>query len=88
MLFRSTDALGFAHAMDVAMDMVVHRFNDRIREDLVRLGLDKRNPVQMNGQDRKVISSTAVLAGESGEAAVSGGAARRGSSDGTHLATA
>jgi glycerol-3-phosphate acyltransferase PlsX len=26
-----TDPQGFAHALDVAMDMVVHRFNDRIR---------------------------------------------------------
>jgi glycerol-3-phosphate acyltransferase PlsX len=32
-----TDALGFAHAADVAMDMVTHRFNDRIREGLGRL---------------------------------------------------
>jgi len=32
-----TDALGFAHAMDVAMDMVTHGFNDRIREGLARL---------------------------------------------------
>jgi glycerol-3-phosphate acyltransferase PlsX len=32
-----TDAQGFAHAMDVAMDMVVHRFNDRIREGLARI---------------------------------------------------
>ncbi|PZW50989.1 phosphate:acyl-[acyl carrier protein] acyltransferase [Humitalea rosea] len=32
-----TDALGFAHAMDVAMDMVTHRFNDRIREGLALL---------------------------------------------------
>jgi glycerol-3-phosphate acyltransferase PlsX len=32
-----TDALGFAHAVDVAMDMVTHRFNDRIREGLERL---------------------------------------------------
>lgn len=32
-----TDAEGFAHAIDVAMDMVVHRFNDRIREGLARL---------------------------------------------------
>ncbi|HEV7267034.1 MAG TPA: phosphate acyltransferase PlsX [Falsiroseomonas sp.] len=32
-----TDALGFAHAVDVAMDMVTHRFNDRIREGLGRL---------------------------------------------------
>jgi glycerol-3-phosphate acyltransferase PlsX len=33
-----TDAQGFAHAVDVAMDMVVHRFNDRIREGLARIG--------------------------------------------------
>jgi glycerol-3-phosphate acyltransferase PlsX len=32
-----TDALGFAHAMDVAVDMVVHRFNDRIRDGLARI---------------------------------------------------
>jgi phosphate acyltransferase len=32
-----TDALGFAHAVDVAMDMVTHHFNDRIREGLSRL---------------------------------------------------
>ncbi len=32
-----TDAQGFAHAMDVAMDMVVHRFNERIREGLARI---------------------------------------------------
>ncbi|MBV9736129.1 MAG: phosphate acyltransferase PlsX [Acidisphaera sp.] len=32
-----TDAEGFAHAMDVAMDMVVHRFNDRMREGLARI---------------------------------------------------
>jgi glycerol-3-phosphate acyltransferase PlsX len=32
-----TDAQGFAHAMDVAMDMVVHRFNDRIRDGLSRI---------------------------------------------------
>jgi glycerol-3-phosphate acyltransferase PlsX len=36
-----TDAMGFAHAVDVAMDMVVHRFNDRIREDLARIARDK-----------------------------------------------
>ncbi len=34
-----TDAQGFAHAVDVAMDMVVHRFNDRIREGLERIVL-------------------------------------------------
>ena len=32
-----TDAQGFAHAIDVAMDMVVHRFNDGIRDGLDRL---------------------------------------------------
>jgi glycerol-3-phosphate acyltransferase PlsX len=32
-----TDAQGFAHAVDVAMDMVVHRFNERIREGLGRI---------------------------------------------------
>ena len=50
-----TDAQGFAHAVDVAMDMVTHRFNDRIREDLARIGarigLDKRP--EKNGRDRK-----------------------------------
>ena len=45
-----TDALGFAHAVDVAMDMVTHRFNDRIREDLARIALDKRSPVEKNGR--------------------------------------
>ncbi len=43
-----TDAQGFAHAVDVAMDMVVHRFNERIREDLARLGLDKRGAQDKN----------------------------------------
>lgn len=33
-----TDGPGFAHAVDVAMDMVVHRFNDRIREGLGAIG--------------------------------------------------
>jgi glycerol-3-phosphate acyltransferase PlsX len=32
-----TDALGFAHAVDVAVDMVVHQFNDHIREGLARI---------------------------------------------------
>ncbi len=32
-----TDAQGFAHALDVAMDMVVHRFNDGIRDGLGRI---------------------------------------------------
>ena len=45
-----TDASGFAHAVDVAMDMVVHRFNDRMREGLARIvslqgGADARSGV-------------------------------------------
>ncbi|MFC3124674.1 phosphate acyltransferase PlsX [Pseudoroseomonas globiformis] len=31
------DAVGFAHAVDVAMDMVTHRLNERIREKLATL---------------------------------------------------
>jgi len=42
-----------AHAVDVAMDMVVHRFNDRIREDLARIALDKRAPAEKNGGEPK-----------------------------------
>lgn len=34
-----TDALGFAHAIDVAMDMVTYRFNERIREGISRLSI-------------------------------------------------
>jgi glycerol-3-phosphate acyltransferase PlsX len=45
-----TDAQGFAHALDVAMDMVVHRFNDHIREDLARIDLDKRSAREKNGR--------------------------------------
>jgi glycerol-3-phosphate acyltransferase PlsX len=44
-----TDAHGFAHAVDVAVDMVVHRFNDHIREDLARIGLDKTPADDKNG---------------------------------------
>jgi phosphate acyltransferase len=50
-----TDALGFAHAVDVAMDMVVHRFNARIREDLARLQLDKNFATEKNGRDDKEV---------------------------------
>ena len=63
-----TDAQGFAHAVDVAMDMVTHRFNDRIREDLARIALDKHET--------------------SSKAITDAGDSRRGSSDGSHLATA
>ncbi len=33
------DAEGFAHAVDVAMDMVTHRFNERIRAGVAQLGV-------------------------------------------------
>jgi phosphate acyltransferase len=45
-----TDAQGFAHAVDVAMDMVIHRFNDRIREDLARIGANKQRSDAENNQ--------------------------------------
>ena len=32
------------------MDMVVHRFNDHIREDLARIGLDKRTTREKTGR--------------------------------------
>ena len=32
-----TDAIGFAHAVDVAMDMVVHGFNAKIRDGLAQI---------------------------------------------------
>jgi glycerol-3-phosphate acyltransferase PlsX len=41
-----TDALGFAHAMDLAIDMVTHRFNTRIRDELLRIRpAEAPNPV-------------------------------------------
>ena len=45
-----TDAQGFAHALDVAMDMVVHRFNEHIREDLARIDLAKRATREKTGR--------------------------------------
>jgi phosphate acyltransferase len=74
-----TDAQGFAHAIDVAMDMVTHRFNDRIREDLARIGLDKLGPAEKNGRDRK--TGVSVSDSPSDEP-------RSGSTEGPHLATA
>jgi len=46
-----TDAKGFAHAVDVAMDMATHGFTDRIRADIARIGLDKRGKADKNGDD-------------------------------------
>ncbi len=45
-----TDALGFAHAVDVAMDMVVHRFNERIGEGLARLAPVRGEPALQEQQ--------------------------------------
>lgn len=45
-----TDALGFAHAVDVAMDMVVHRFNERIGEGLARLAPVRGEPALQEPQ--------------------------------------
>jgi glycerol-3-phosphate acyltransferase PlsX len=70
-----TDAMGFAHAVDVAMDMVVHRFNDRIREDLSRIALDKTG----TANERRAARETG-----DGQSA----APRQGSPDDTHFATA
>jgi len=42
-----TDAEGFAHATDVAVDMVVHRFNDRIRDGLGQLGDALADPCKL-----------------------------------------
>ncbi|HEX5326463.1 MAG TPA: phosphate acyltransferase PlsX, partial [Acetobacteraceae bacterium] len=47
-----TDAEGFAHAVDVAMDMVVHRFNDQIREGLARLVAASAAPDSTGGSAR------------------------------------
>ena len=52
-----TDAKGFAHAVDVAVDMVMHRINDHIREDLARLGLDKRGVPDKNDGDRRLATA-------------------------------
>jgi phosphate acyltransferase len=68
-----TDAQGFAHAVDVAMDMVVHRFNDRIRADLLRITLDKDAPAEKNANE--------------GSTPAPADASRPGSSD-SHFATA
>ena len=77
-----TDALGFAHAVDVAMDMVVHRFNERIREDLARIGLDKQSTAEKNGREPRADTqpgSTPESTPDSTRGAID---------DNTHLATA
>jgi glycerol-3-phosphate acyltransferase PlsX len=84
-----TDAQGFAHAVDVAMDMVVHRFNDRIREDLSKLALDKR--IAADKRDRGPGATGIVdgsLADHTRTSESQSGDPRPDSTDDTHFATA
>ena len=57
-----TDAEGFAHAVDVAMDMVVHRFNDHIREDLARIAGLMALAAKHGASDKATAASGARLA--------------------------
>ena len=56
-----TDALGFAHAVDVGMDMVVHRFNERIREGLARLAPVATEAVAVGAVAGKNVAGGAAL---------------------------
>ena len=57
-----TDAMGFAHAVDVAMDMVTHRFTDLIRADLARIALDKQALKDKNSADTQPDQSNLATA--------------------------
>jgi phosphate acyltransferase len=72
-----TDAQGFAHAVDVAMDMVTHRFNDRIREDLARIGANKAR-----------LDAQAATAGDDGQSAATSDENPPAAAGDTHLAPA
>jgi glycerol-3-phosphate acyltransferase PlsX len=61
------DGPGFAHALDVAMDMVVHRFNDRIREGLARIGPQLLGMQRQNGQARNGQAELGPKNGSSGD---------------------
>jgi hypothetical protein len=39
------------------MDMVVHRFNDHIREDLARIAVEKRSGGDKNDGDRRLATA-------------------------------
>jgi hypothetical protein len=78
------------------MDMVIHRFNDRIREDLARISLDKRETDEKTDRDRKaamtanmspVVSADETPGDTSPQIAQTGESPER-SSDDTHFATA
>ncbi len=66
-----TDGPGFAHAVDVAMDMVVHHFNDRIREGLGRIGPQLPGLARQNGQARNGPAESGPQNGPAGSAASS-----------------
>jgi glycerol-3-phosphate acyltransferase PlsX len=91
-----TDAQGFAHAVDVAMDMVVHRFNDRIREDLARIALDKREASAAEAKNAGLVGEPPAkdrLTEDPGAEDLAASDKRAGSTppdstDDTHLATA
>jgi len=62
-----TDAQGFAHALDVAVDMVAHGFNARIREALQRIAaLGPLSPPTTGG-------AATIAAGGAASAAAGGG---------------
>ena len=65
-----TDAQGFAHAVDVAMDMVVHRFNDRMREGLGKIGAIRADsadaPQDAAGVETKNGSASGIAGSKSG----------------------
>jgi glycerol-3-phosphate acyltransferase PlsX len=87
-----TDAQGFAHALDVAMDMVVHRFNDGIRDGLGRIAaLTPAAATTGNGPGNGPADPPDSSAGGSitgGTSAGSTGTGRPGIDGGPHLATA
>lgn len=78
-----TDAQGFAHALDVAMDMVVHRFNDGIRDGLGRIAALSPAP----GAAPPTPGTTGNATDGPADPA-SAGSGSPGSSGGPHLATA
>ena len=90
-----TDAQGFAHAIDVAMDMVVHRFNDGIRDGLARLALARlagaSAPPATTGNgtaDGPADAPNAGGAGSSGGGSGGAGDGTPATDGGTRLATA
>jgi len=80
-----TDAQGFAHAVDVAMDMVIHRFNDRIREDLGRIGPQANAVTSNNVRDDKMDAIAGAASAPTPQPAAD---PQQGASDDSHLATA